>query len=125
MKLSGQAVGALLRFYKLPLEQMLVVYDDADLPLETIRMRPEGGSAGQKGVRSIIEQLGTETFPRLRIGIGRPPGKMKTPSYVLQNFSGDEKEALPFVLARATDAMLTFVTEGIDAAMNGYNRIEP
>jgi PTH1 family peptidyl-tRNA hydrolase len=123
MNRSGSAVGALLRFYKTPLEKLLIVYDDADLPLETIRLRGEGGSAGQKGMRSIIENLGTQAFPRLRVGVGRPKGRMRTPDHVLQDFSRSEQNLLPFVLKRATDTVKTFVEEGIVAAMNKYNQI--
>jgi PTH1 family peptidyl-tRNA hydrolase len=121
MNLSGQAVGSLVRFYKVPLEQMLVVYDDVDLPFGALRMRPTGGSAGQKGMASIIERLGSQNFPRLRIGIGRPPGRMDAAAYVLQDFSRQEADELTQVLDRAAEAVLTFVTEGITEAMNRYN----
>jgi PTH1 family peptidyl-tRNA hydrolase len=121
MNLSGQAVGALARFYKVPMERILVVYDDADLAFKALRLRPEGGAAGQKGMRSIIEHLGTKAFPRLRVGIGRPRGRMSTPSHVLQDFSKQEQEELPFLLGRAVDAILCFVDEGIVTAMNQYN----
>ena len=87
MNLSGQPVGALLRYYKIPNSQLLVAYDDVDLPLGTLRLRPGGGSAGQKGMASIIERLGTQEFPRLRLGIDRPPGQMAAAAYVLQDFS--------------------------------------
>ena len=122
MNLSGQAVQSLLKFYKIPLENLLLIYDDADLEFETLRLRPEGGSAGQKGVKSVIQHLGTENFPRLRVGLGRPPGKMSTPKYVLQDFSKEQQSILPFVLDRAADAAFAFITEGIDAAMNKYNQ---
>ncbi len=124
MNLSGQAVGALTRFYKVPQENILILFDDADLPFETIRLRPQGGSSGQKGMKSIIQVLGTQEFPRLRIGIDRPPGKMQTPDYVLQNFSKLQKENLPWVINRAAEAALFFVAEGIDAAMSKFNQIE-
>ena len=75
MNNSGSSVSSLVRFYKVPLENLLVAYDDVDLPIGSLRLRPSGGSAGQKGMQSIIERLGTEEFPRLRIGTGRPPGK--------------------------------------------------
>ena len=75
MNLSGQAVAALMRFYKIPLDHVLVAHDDIDLPLGTIRIRPGGGSGGQKGLASTIEKLGTQDFPRMRIGIGRPSGQ--------------------------------------------------
>lgn len=121
MNLSGQAVSSLARFYQVPLETMLVVYDDVDLPLGILRLRPDGGSAGQKGMRSIIERLGTEVIPRLRIGIGRPPGRMDAAAYVLQDFSRAEAELLPQILDRACEAALTFITRGLETAMNQYN----
>jgi PTH1 family peptidyl-tRNA hydrolase len=92
-----------------------------DLPFGVLRLRPNGGSGGQKGVASIIEQLGTPDFPRLRLGIGRPPGRMEAADYVLQNFSRQEAERLPAILDQAVDAALTFVTEGLETAMNRYN----
>jgi len=121
MNLSGQAVGSLMKFYKIPLENLLVVYDDVDLPFGKIRLRPTGGSAGQKGVASIIDRLGTNEFPRLRLGIGRPPGRMEAASYVLRDFSREDVEFLPEFLDRGVEAVLTFVQEGLVAAMNRYN----
>jgi PTH1 family peptidyl-tRNA hydrolase len=121
MNLSGQAVASLVKFYKIPLENLLIAYDDVDLPLGTIRLRPMGGSAGQKGMRSTVERLGTEEFPRIRLGIDRPPGAMQAANYVLQDFSKDEIEIVNHVIDRATDATLVFVTEGLDVAMNKYN----
>lgn len=121
MNLSGQAVASLVKFYKIPLENLMIAYDDVDLPLGTIRLRPMGGSAGQKGMRSTIERLGTEEFPRIRLGIDRPPGAMQAADYVLQDFSKDEIEIVNHVIDRATDATLVFVTEGLDVAMNKYN----
>ena len=121
MNLSGQAVSSLVRFYKVPLDHLLVCYDDVDLPLGTIRLRPDGSSAGQKGMASIIERLGTDQYPRIRLGIGRPPGRMDAASYVLQDFSKQEQEELALVLARAADAALMFVTQGLNTAMNQYN----
>ncbi|MCK4489237.1 MAG: aminoacyl-tRNA hydrolase [Anaerolineales bacterium] len=122
MNLSGKAAASFIRFYKLPLENLLVVYDDVDLPFQTLRMRPNGGDAGQKGVRSIIKELGTKDFPRLRIGINRPPGRMSVSSYVLLNFSDQEVETLPFVLDQAADAILAFVELGLNQAMTTYNQ---
>jgi PTH1 family peptidyl-tRNA hydrolase len=121
MNLSGQAVSALARFYKVPLEHLLVTYDEVDLPLGTLRLRPGGGSAGQKGMQSIIERLGSQDFPRLRLGLGRPPGRMEAASYVLQEFHPGEVELLGTTLERAVDAILTFVTEDLVTAMNRYN----
>jgi PTH1 family peptidyl-tRNA hydrolase len=121
MNLSGQPVAALLRYYKVPLEHMMVAYDDIDLPFGSLRLRPEGGSAGHNGMKSIIKRVGTNDFARLRIGINRPPGKMEAADYVLRNFRSTELEQLPTILDRAVEATLCFVTDSIEAAMNRYN----
>ena len=121
MNLSGQPVGALLRYYKIPTSQLLVAYDDVDLPLGSLRLRPGGGSAGQKGMASIIERLGTQEFPRLRLGIDRPPGKMAAAAYVLQDFSTQQQPAISTALERAADAVLLFISDSLEAAMNRYN----
>ena len=121
MNASGSSVRSLLRFYKVPVQNLLVAFDDVDLPFETIRIRAEGGSGGQKGMQSIIDQLGSEAFPRLRIGVGRPPGRMEAADYVLQDFPKAERELLAITLDRAADAVLSFVTDGLDKAMNLYN----
>jgi PTH1 family peptidyl-tRNA hydrolase len=121
MNLSGQSVQGLLHFYKLPLENLLIAHDDLDLPLGTIRIRPDGRSAGQKGMTSTIDRLGTDEFPRLRLGIGRPPGQMQAPDYVLQDFSDAEMVVISETLNRAVEAGLTWVTEGLDKAMNKFN----
>jgi PTH1 family peptidyl-tRNA hydrolase len=122
MNSSGKAVASFIRFYKLPLKNLLVVYDDVDLPFQTLRMKPDGGDAGQKGVRSIIQELGTKEFPRLRIGINRPPGRMSVSSYVLLDFSEAENELLPYVLEQAADAALTYIKLGLNQAMTTYNQ---
>jgi len=121
MNLSGQAVAALMRFYKLQPEQLLVAHDDVDLPFGTLRLRPGGGSAGQKGVESIIQSLGTQQFSRLRIGVGRPPGRMDAAAYVLRDFPASETDFLPAVLKQGVDAVLEFVVNGLESAMNCYN----
>jgi PTH1 family peptidyl-tRNA hydrolase len=121
MNLSGQSIQGLARFYKVPLESMIVAYDDLDLPFGTIRIRPGGGPGGQKGIASTIERLGTKDFRRLRIGISRPPGRMDPSAYVLQNFAQSDSILLSEILDRAADAALTFVTDGLDAAMNKFN----
>jgi PTH1 family peptidyl-tRNA hydrolase len=120
MNLSGQAVRPLVSFYKLSLEDILVIRDDLDLPLGSTRLRPEGGSGGHKGMRSIIEALGSQAFPRLRVGIGRPPGNDAV-SYVLSDFTADEQITLESVYERAVAAVELFLREGIEAAMNAYN----
>lgn len=121
MNLSGQSIQGLARFYKLPLENMLVAHDDLDLPFGTIRIRPGGGPGGQKGVASTIERLGSKDFRRLRIGIGRPPGRMDPAAYVLQDFLKADQITLSEILDRAADAVLTFMTDGLNAAMNKFN----
>jgi PTH1 family peptidyl-tRNA hydrolase len=121
MNLSGQAVASLARFYDLTRERLLVILDDIDLPLGMLRMRPEGGSGGQGGLKSIITSLGTEAFPRLRVGIGRPPGVRAAAGYVLRDFQPDERELIDLALDRAVDAAECFVLEGLTTAMNRYN----
>jgi len=121
MNLSGQAVGSLVKFYKIELEHLLVVYDDVDLPFGRLRMRPSGGSAGQKGMQSIIDQLGTQEIPRMRMGIGRPTGSKGAASYVLRDFSGEDADFLPTVLDRGVEAVLTYIREDLTTAMNLFN----
>jgi peptidyl-tRNA hydrolase, PTH1 family len=121
MNQSGQAVGSLARFYKIPLEQLLVVHDDLDLPLGTLRMRPFGGTGGQRGMESIVARLGTRDFPRLRVGIGRPPGRMDPADYVLHNFDPEQETFLPEVLGRAVKAIQSFILDDIETAMNEFN----
>ena len=121
MNLSGQSVQGLVHFYKMPLTNLLIAHDDLDLPIGTIRIRPDGGSAGQKGMTSILERFGTDVFPRLRMGIGRPPGQMQAPDYVLQEFSNSDLSIISEMLNHAVEAVLIFATEGLEAAMNKYN----
>lgn len=121
MNLSGQSAQGLLNFYKIPMENMLVAHDDLDIPFGTIRIRPKGGPGGQGGMASTINQLGTKDFPRLRIGIGRPPGRMDPAAFVLQDFTRAELNVLSEIIDRAADAALTFVVDGLDKAMNKYN----
>src|SRR5688572_11136864 len=121
MNLSGQSVQGLLHFYKIPFENLLVAHDDLDIPFGTIRIRPTGGPGGQRGMADTIEQLGTKDFPRLRLGIGRPPGRMQAKDYVLQNFSKEDAKLLPEILSRASDAALEFVMNGLNTAMNKFN----
>lgn len=126
MNLSGQSAQGLLNFYKIPMENMLIAHDDLDIPFGTIRIRPKGGPGGQGGMASTINQLGTKDFPRLRIGIGRPPGRMDPAAFVLQDFTREEMKVLSEIIDRAADAALTFVLEGLNKAMNRYNgSIEP
>ncbi len=122
MNLSGQAVGSLVRYYHSPLDRLLIAYDDVDLPIGTLRLRPGGGSGGQKGMASIIERLGQQDFPRLRIGIGRPPGRMDAADYVLQDFSPGEKLHIQLILQNAVEAVLLYISDDINTAMNRFNQ---
>ncbi len=121
MNKSGHPTFALLKFYKLTPLNLLVAYDDVDLPFETIRLKPSGGGAGHKGMESIIQQLGTKNIPRLRMGIGRPPGNKQAANYVLKPFSKEELDFLYIFLDRAADAVLSFISHGVEYAMTNFN----
>jgi len=125
MNLAGESVASLARFHRVALTDLIVVCDELDLPLGTIRLRPVGGSAGHNGLRSIFEHLGSQDFPRLRIGIGRPPGRMDPADYVLQDFGDAEREILSEALDRAAHSVRAFAVEGIEAAMTRYNGAPP
>jgi PTH1 family peptidyl-tRNA hydrolase len=122
MNRSGRAVGRLMRDFGLSPERLLVVYDDLDLPLGRLRLRAEGGSGGHKGMRSIQEVIGTQAYPRLRVGIDRPPDRIDPADYVLAPFAGDEEPLLMVVLARAAAAVECWLAEGVVAAMDEFNR---
>ena len=121
MNLSVVAVCFKIRYYKVPLAQLMVAHDDLDLPVGVIRLRPGGGSAGQKGIASTINKVGTQNFPRLRIGIGRPPGQMTAADYVLKNFSKADQEIIDPTIDRAVEAIKVFIRDGLDTAMNQFN----
>ena len=118
---SGRSVAPLLRYFKCPPENMLVIHDDLDLPLGTLRIRPSGGTSGQRGMESIIKLAGTQDFPRMRLGISRPPGQMDPKDYVLKNFLSSEEELKKMVINQAIEAIECFVTEGLTNTMNKYN----
>jgi peptidyl-tRNA hydrolase, PTH1 family len=120
MNLSGDAVGPLVHYYKIPHANVLVVYDELDLPLGALRLREKGGAGGHNGMRSIIHHLGQD-FPRLRLGIGRPPGRMNPAAYVLQDFGRDELPVVDVMLDQALQAVETYLQEGIQLAMSRYN----
>jgi len=121
MNLSGQSVQGLVHFYKLPMNNVMILSDDLDIPFGTIRIRASGGPGGQRGLSSILERLGTKEVPRLRLGIGRPPGRMDASNYVLQNFSRSDMQAISEILDRAAEAVLAFVSHGLNKAMNEFN----
>jgi PTH1 family peptidyl-tRNA hydrolase len=121
MNLSGQAVRPLLHWYHLYLAELLVIHDDLDLPLGRIRLRNKGGSGGHKGMRSIIQTLNSEDFPRLRIGIGRPE-RADPQGYVLQDFTSQQLTTMGEAYDRAVTAVECFVSSGIVSAMGEFNR---
>jgi PTH1 family peptidyl-tRNA hydrolase len=122
MNASGEAVGGLSRFYQIQPSRILVVVDDADLPLGQIRMRPGGSSGGHHGLDSIEQQLGTRDYPRLRVGIGRRPGEgRQIRQYVLGQFAADEQEIVETVLNRAVQQVECWLDAGIQEAMNRFN----
>lgn len=121
MNESGRAVAQVARFYQVEPADMLVIFDDLDLPIGRIRLRPHGGTGGHKGIASIIKLLASRDFPRLRVGVGRPPGKMDPADYVLQNFSAEQEEVMAEVREQAVAAVEHWLAEGIESAMNEYN----
>ncbi|MDR3289005.1 MAG: aminoacyl-tRNA hydrolase [Peptococcaceae bacterium] len=123
MNVSGRALRELLRFYKIPSEQVLVVHDDLDLPVGRIRLRQRGSAGGHNGVRSVIGELGTEEFWRLKIGIDRPPAGWETVRYVLAPFRPEEDALLDESLGRAEAAAKLWLDGETTKAMNLYNRV--
>lgn len=122
MNLSGEAVEPLVRYHRLALEDLLVVYDDLDLPAGTLRVRPAGSAGGHKGMQSIILHVGSQEFPRVRLGIGRPPAPLTAAEYVLQAPEAEELALYEDLARRAADAVRTWVLEGTTASMNKYNK---
>jgi len=124
MNLSGDAVGGLAHFYKIDPSDIIAVADDVNLPLGRLRLRGSGSAGGHNGLRSIIACLGSERFPRLRMGVGRGDPRRDLADHVLARFDPDEAEEVERAIARAADAVDTFLAEGIEAAMNRFNRAE-
>jgi peptidyl-tRNA hydrolase, PTH1 family len=124
MNLSGQAVSSVMSYFKIPVERLLVIYDDLDLPLGKIRFRLSGSPGGHKGLTSVIQMLGTQQIARLRVGIGRPGNDQAVVDYVLSSFSGAEKKIFADSIERAAIASTYFVTDGPDYVMNHFNRAE-
>lgn len=121
MNLSGEAAGPIIRYYRIPLEQVLIIYDDLDLPLGTIRIRLSGSAGGHNGLSSVLTAIGDQAVPRLRVGIGRPVDETVV-NYVLTPFSGADLGEFKASIIRAAQAGVSFVTEGAQAAMNRFNR---
>ncbi len=121
MNLSGTSVQGLAAFYQILPENTIVILDDLDLPLGTLRIRAKGGSGGHKGLTDIIQRLGTQDFPRIRFGIGRPPGRMDPAAYVLRRFDQDELPIIIAAVERTIKAIEIWLTDGIEIAMNRYN----
>ncbi len=121
MNLSGEAVGALVKYYQLPLEKILIVVDDADLPLGEIRLRPGGGSGGHHGLESVTQHLGSREYARLRIGIGRKNEARQITGHVLGKFAAEENALLEKVLERAAGQMECWLSAGLQKAMSQFN----
>ncbi|GIW97472.1 MAG: peptidyl-tRNA hydrolase [Pirellulaceae bacterium] len=122
MNHSGRCVAAIARFYKIDVEKdLLVICDDLSLPLGKLRMRASGSAGGQKGLADILRALGTQSIPRLRVGIGSPPPQWDAADYVLGSFSPAEREQIQSAVARASDAVEAWVARGIAFTMNHYN----
>src|SRR5258708_5585257 len=122
MNLSGPAVVGLLQFYKIPVEDQLVIVDEVQLDTGRLRIRPEGSAGGHNGLKSVIASLGTHAFPRLRIGVGRGDARRDLADHVLARFEPDERSVIAEAIPRGADAAQLFVAEGVAAAMNRYNR---
>lgn len=121
MNASGQAVVALMRFYKVEVADLLVIHDDIDLAQGKLRLRLGGSSGGQNGIKSIIEQAGSADFARAKVGVGRPPGKMDPAAFVLQNFTAAEEEIFGPLREKVGDALRCWLFEGLTVAMNRFN----
>lgn len=122
MNLSGQAVVAAMNFYKFRREDLLVVCDDVNIPLGSVRIRAKGSAGGQNGLKNIILSLGSEEFARLRVGVGQADTPMSLSSFVLSKFSEEEKPTVERVIPVCVDAIRAFASQGIEYAMNNFNR---
>ena len=121
MNLCGNAVAQMAHYFRVEPQDIFVVYDELDLPSGKLRLRPFGGSGGHNGMKSLIRMLGTDRFPRARVGIGRPDTPMRPADYVLQDFSADEETVFESLRHRIADAVESWLFYGIDLAMNRYN----
>jgi len=121
MNASGQAVGQLLRYYHTELTDLIVVHDDLDLSAGVLRLRPNGSSGGQNGIKSLIQSLGSPEFARIRVGVGRPAEHLDAAAHVLQNFSATEEGIFRDVRERVATALACWIFEGMTVAMNRFN----
>jgi peptidyl-tRNA hydrolase, PTH1 family len=121
MNESGGPVKALSDFYKVPLDRVIVVHDELDIPYGTLRLKRGGGDNGHNGLRSITKSLGGRDYLRVRFGIGRPPGRMDAAAFVLRDFSATERKELDLNTDRAADAVEALLTEGLDRAQNTFH----
>ncbi|MBR2734081.1 MAG: aminoacyl-tRNA hydrolase [Selenomonadaceae bacterium] len=121
MNLSGEAVAPLMNFYKLDAADLTVAHDDMDLPLGMIRLRPKGSGGGHRGVASIIQHIGSQNFPRVRIGVGRPPANWTVNHHVLSPFTAEDADKISAALDELVPAVICIFREGIDNAMNKFN----
>jgi PTH1 family peptidyl-tRNA hydrolase len=121
MNTSGGPIVGAARFFKVPVESVVIVHDELDLPFGALRLKRGGGDGGHNGLRSATASLGSKEYLRVRFGIGRPPGRQDPADYVLREFSTAERKELPFLLDRAADAVETLIGQGLEAAQNQFN----
>ncbi|AOT03838.1 aminoacyl-tRNA hydrolase [Arthrobacter sp. U41] len=121
MNISGGPVSALARFYDIEPGHVIAVHDEIDIPFNTVKLKLGGGEGGHNGLRDISKALATKDYLRVRVGVGRPPGRMDTADYVLKDFSGSEKKELPFLIDAAADAVETLVRDGLPAAQQQFH----
>ena len=121
MNTSGGPTQAALSFYKLPLERLVVLHDEMDLPVGTIRLKFGGGTSGHNGLRDIQRRCGASDFHRVRLGVGRPPGRMDPARHVLMSFAADEKDEAAIMVERGADAVLALIEDGLSTAQNRYH----
>ncbi|SNR49837.1 aminoacyl-tRNA hydrolase [Actinomadura mexicana] len=121
MNESGGPVKGLRDFYKVPVERVVVVHDELDIPFGAVRLKQGGGDNGHNGLRSITKSLGAKEYPRVRFGVGRPPGRMDAAAFVLKDFSAAERKELDFGVDRAADAVEALLTDGLAAAQNAFH----
>jgi PTH1 family peptidyl-tRNA hydrolase len=121
MNLSGGPVASLAQFFKIPVEQVVAVHDELDVPYGQVRVKRGGGEGGHNGLRSMSKSLASKEYARVRVGIGRPPGRQDPADYVLSDFSSAERKELGFVVDRAADVVEAVVTKGVEWAQNAYH----